>query len=171
MPRGRQIPECTQKHHRTIKREELFLTLYNATLFKLHLTTCCHSSSVFRKYSTNFQIYWSAEYPSCVSNHILELIQISFTKVQNINVSPQSKTTDLLFIQVHYQEFLGVTYCQIESRSQLANTKSLLLQYIFSGGVHYCLNDYTCYKIRFHLLYDVLVVFDYLKSRHLPPDY
>jgi hypothetical protein len=39
-----------------------------------------------------------------------------------------------------------------------ANTKSLLLQYIFSGGVHYCLNNYVCYKIRFHLLYDVLVV-------------
>jgi hypothetical protein len=40
MPGGQQIPECTQKHHRTIKREELFLTLYNATLLKIHSTTC-----------------------------------------------------------------------------------------------------------------------------------
>jgi hypothetical protein len=57
------------------------------------------------------------------------------------------------------------------SVNSLANTKSLLLhQYIFSGGVHYCLNIYTCYIIRFHLLYDVLVVFDFLESRYLPPD-
>jgi hypothetical protein len=40
MPSGRQIPECTQKHHWTTMREELFLTLYNATLLKLHLTSC-----------------------------------------------------------------------------------------------------------------------------------
>jgi hypothetical protein len=40
MPGGRQIPECTQKHHKTTMREELFVTLYNATLLKLHLTTC-----------------------------------------------------------------------------------------------------------------------------------
>jgi hypothetical protein len=73
----------------------------------------------------------------------------------------------MLFIQVQYQEFFEVTYCQTETS---AITKSLLLQYIFSGGVHYYLNTYTYYNTRFHLLYDVLVVFDYLDSRHLPSD-
>jgi hypothetical protein len=55
MPGGRQIPECTQKHHRIIKREKLFLTLYNATLFKLHLTTYftpprCSDTQIHIKY-------------------------------------------------------------------------------------------------------------------------
>jgi hypothetical protein len=51
-----------------------------------------------------------------------------------------------------------------------AKSKSLLLQYTFSSSVHYCQKNYTCFRIPFHLLYDVLVVFDYLESRHLPLD-
>jgi hypothetical protein len=58
---------------RTIKREELFLTLYNTTLFKLHLTTCftlprCSEDiqQISKFSSQNFFLG-----PSSVSNHNL----------------------------------------------------------------------------------------------------
>jgi hypothetical protein len=170
MPGGRQIPVCTQKHHRTIKKEELFLTLYNVTLLKLHLTTCV----TLPRRSENIQqiskfpsqnIFLG---PSSVCNHIFELVQISVTEMQY-------KTIDLP--HAFYPGSLpgvprGHLLSDLESFpvSSSANTKSLLLQYTFSGGVNYCLNNYTCYKTRFHLLSDVLVVLEYLESRHLPPD-
>jgi hypothetical protein len=97
MPDGRQIPQCTQKHHKTIKREEIFLTLYNATLFKLHLTTCF----TLPRCSENIQqiskfpcqnIFLG---PSSVSNHIFELVHFRHRNAIHYNVSLRSKTTDL----------------------------------------------------------------------------
>jgi hypothetical protein len=120
MPGGRQIPECTQKHHRM--GEELFSTLYNATLLKLHLTTCftllqCSENiqQISKFLSQNILLG-----PSCVSKHILKLIQISVTKMQLYIImyrcSQKPQTCLMLSTQIHYQEFCGVAYCQIESR-------------------------------------------------------
>jgi hypothetical protein len=83
MPGGRQIPECTQNHHRIIKREELLLTLYNATLFKLHLPTCftpprCSENIQQISKFPSQNIFLG---PSSVSNHIFELVQISVTEI------------------------------------------------------------------------------------------
>jgi hypothetical protein len=123
MPWGRQISECTQKHHRTIMREELFLTLYNATLFKLHLTTrfipprCSENIQQISKFPSH-NIFLG---PSSVSNHIFELVKISVTEMQYIimyRCGQKPHTCLMLSIQVHYQEFFGVTYSQIESRLQ-----------------------------------------------------
>jgi hypothetical protein len=134
MPGGRPIPECTQQHYRIIKKEELFLTLYNATLFKLYLTTCftpprCSENIQQISKFPSQNIFFG---PSSVSNHIFELVQISVTEIKYIimyRCRQKPQTCLMLFIQVHYQEFLGITYCQIESHSQWSdNTKSLLLQ-------------------------------------------
>jgi hypothetical protein len=100
MPGGRQISECTQKHHRTTMREELFLTLYNATLLKLHLTTCftlpqCSENIQEISKFPSQNIFLG---PSSVSNHIFELVQIYVTEMQYIIMyrwSLRSKTTDL----------------------------------------------------------------------------
>jgi hypothetical protein len=82
--------------------EDLFLILYNATLIKLHLTTCF----TLPQCSENIQQYL----------YIFELIQISITKMQYIIMycgSQKPQTFFMFFIQVHYQKFFGVTYCQI----------------------------------------------------------
>jgi hypothetical protein len=123
MPGTRQIPECTQKHHRTIKRKELFLTLCNATLFKLHLTTCFtpHRSSENIQQISKFPSQNIFLGPSSVSNHIFELVHISVTEMQYIimyRCGQKPQTCLMLSIQVHYQDFIGVTYCQIEPRCQ-----------------------------------------------------
>jgi hypothetical protein len=56
------------------------------------------------------------------------------------------------------------------ARQPIPNLSCFIFTF-FQAGVHYYLNKNTCYKTRFHLLYDALVVFDYLESRHLPsPD-
>jgi hypothetical protein len=101
MPGGRQIPECTQKHHRTIKREELFLILYYATLFKLHLTTCftlprCSENIQQISKFPSQNIFFG---PSSVPNHIFELVQISVNAINyNVSLRKKPQTCLMLFI-------------------------------------------------------------------------
>jgi hypothetical protein len=111
---SRMHPETSQNHN----ERKLFFNLYNTTLLKLHLTTCftlpqCSENiQQISKFSSQ-NIFLG---PSSVDNHILELIQISITKVQYIIMyccSQKPQTCLMLFIQVHYQEFIGVTYYQI----------------------------------------------------------
>jgi hypothetical protein len=134
MPGDQQIPECTQKHHRTTMREELFLTLYNATLFKFH-SICCSICFTLPQCSENIHLiskFLSQNTlfcPSRVSYHILELIQIFVTKMQYILLYRCSQKADRPHIQVDYQKFSGSLFVRLSLFFSVssANTKPLLL--------------------------------------------
>jgi hypothetical protein len=133
--------------------------LYTILLFLCYIWRLVSLFLSVQKIFNKFPNFLVREYPSRVSNHILELIQISVSKMQYIIMYRCSRKSETCLMFFYAGSLLGVLRSHLLSDwvsfwvNSSANTKSLLLQHIFSGGVHYCLNNYTFYKIRFHLLY------------------